>query len=99
MKQMQKKVLTPEFLKAGKDGNKFSDFKDVINSYVYDKKVTMDVRKEMIFNYLGKCKLMRQRLVTEAFSAVPRIIYKCDFSNWEELLLLIFKVKKKVTIG
>lgn len=48
-----------------------------------------------MFNYLGKRKPNRLRQVTESFSAIPRIIYKCDFSNWKELSLADFKDAKE----
>lgn len=50
----------------------------VSSAWIYEE-VTM-------FNYIDK-HLSRITRVTESFSARPRIIYKCDFSNMQELTL------------
>lgn len=60
----------------------------VSSAWIYEE-VTM-------FNYIDKhpCRLTR---VTESFSARPRIIYRCDFSNMDKLTLLDLKSIKKGT--
>ena len=45
-------------------------------------------------NYIDK-HLSRITRVTESFSARPRIIYKCDFSNMKELTLRNMKATEK----
>lgn len=37
-----------------------------------------------MFNYIDKY-LSRSTLVTESYSQIPRIIYRCDFSNMNEI--------------
>lgn len=58
----------------------------VSSAWIYEE-VTM-------FNYIDK-HLSRITRVTEGFSARPRIIYKCDFSNMKELTLRNMKVTEK----
>ena len=58
----------------------------VSSAWIYEE-VTM-------FNYIDK-HLSRITRVTESFSARPRIIYKCDFSNMQELTLHKMESKKK----
>ena len=48
----------------------------------------------IMFNYIDK-HLSRITHVTESFSARPRIIYKCDFSNMKELTLRNMKATEK----
>lgn len=58
----------------------------VSSAWIYEE-VTM-------FNYIDK-HLSRTTRVTESFSAKPRIIYRCDFSNMDELTLNNLKSIKK----
>ena len=58
----------------------------VSSAWIYEE-VTM-------FNYIDK-HLSRNTRVTENFSARPRIIYKCDFSNMQELTLHKMASKEK----
>lgn len=58
----------------------------VSSAWIYEE-VTM-------FNYIDK-HLSRITHVTESFSARPRIIYKCDFSNMKELTLCNMKSTEK----
>lgn len=57
----------------------------VSSAWIYEE-VTM-------FNYINK-HISRITRVTESFSARPRIIYRCDFSNMNELTLLDLKSHK-----
>lgn len=58
----------------------------VSSAWIYEE-VTM-------FNYIDK-QLNRITHVKESFSARPRIIYKCDFSNMKELTLRNMKATEK----
>lgn len=60
----------------------------VSSAWIYEE-VTM-------FNYIDK-HLSRLTRVTESFTARPSIIYRCDFSNMDELTLLDLKSIKKGT--
>ena len=60
----------------------------VSSAWIYEE-VTM-------FNYIDK-HLSRSTRVTESFSAQPRIIYKCDFSNMKELTLHKMESNEKDT--
>lgn len=67
---------------------KYVPMDSVSSAWIYEE-VTM-------FNYIDK-HLARLTRVMESFSARPRIIYKCDFSDMDKLTLLDLKSNKKGT--